>query len=50
MSKDIENYVKENIYQDDPYFIPKKLGIYQVIESEINFTTETIIERILEQR
>lgn len=36
--------------KDDPYEIPKKLGIYQTISSEIPMTMNEIIQRILNNR
>lgn len=41
----IVEYVKE-----DPYEMPKKLGIYQTISSEIPMTMNDIIQRILNNR
>uniref|UniRef100_A0AC35U7B2 Ethanolamine-phosphate cytidylyltransferase n=1 Tax=Rhabditophanes sp. KR3021 TaxID=114890 RepID=A0AC35U7B2_9BILA len=34
----------------DPYALPKKLGIYEAVDSGNNMTTEIIIERIIENR
>lgn len=36
--------------EDDPYEIPKKLGIYQTIESEYDLTNEVLVERIIKNR
>jgi len=38
--------VKEN----DPYEVPKKMGIYKKLESNSTMTTETIIHSIIENR
>lgn len=41
---------KEIILEDDPYRIPKELGIYQEIPSPSKLTTEEIVERIIQNR
>jgi len=40
----------QNIQENDPYEIPKKLGIYKKLESASTMTTETIIHSIIENR
>lgn len=38
------------VYADDPYEIPKNMGIYQTIPSENTVSIETIIQRIINNR
>lgn len=37
-------------YMDDPYEVPKKMGIYHVIPSENSISIDTIIQRIISNR
>ncbi len=36
--------------QDDPYAVPKKLGIYQEIISEFDLNNDVLVERLIERR
>jgi len=40
----------QTIKQNDPYEIPKKLGIYKKLESGSTMTTESIINQIIDNR
>lgn len=35
---------------EDPYKVPKKMGIYQEVNSENTLTTADIVERIIRNR
>ncbi|KAL4476418.1 hypothetical protein ABPG74_010151 [Tetrahymena malaccensis] len=48
MTKLKEN--KPEVIEQDPYSVPKKLGIFQQIESSNDMTTDKIVERIIENR
>jgi ethanolamine-phosphate cytidylyltransferase len=37
-------------HQDDPYEVPMRLGIYQVIESDVKITADELAERIVKNR
>lgn len=49
-SKFDEEYYNLNFDQEDPYKVPKKLEIYQEIESEYDLTNELLVQRILKKR
>jgi len=36
--------------ENDPHAVPKKLGIYKQVDSECTVSTESLIERIIENR
>ena len=36
--------------EDDPYEIPKKLGIYQTIQSNYDLSNDVLIERLMKNR
>ena len=36
--------------EEDPYEVPKKLGIFKVLYSNFSFNTESLIERIVKNR
>lgn len=36
--------------QDDPYDIPKKLGIFKVVDSKFEFNSDNLIQRIIDNR
>lgn len=40
--------IKKNV--EDPYEVPRKMGIYQVIESDVKITADELAERIVKNR
>ncbi|EGR30689.1 hypothetical protein IMG5_125800 [Ichthyophthirius multifiliis] len=50
MTKQKVNDQTQVTREDDPYKIPKQMGIYRIVVSACNLTTEKIVERIIDQR
>jgi ethanolamine-phosphate cytidylyltransferase len=50
MTKQTENENMPHHLANDPYEVPKKLGIFKQIPSTTDITTEKLIERIIENR
>jgi len=45
-----EDFLGVTTEKEDPYYIPKKMGIYQQIASEYDLTNEILITRLLNKR
>jgi len=43
-------YTGEDAGREDPYAVPKKLGIFEEVDSGCDLTTDRLIERVLENR
>ena len=47
-SKDL--CAEDSLNAEDPYAVPKKLGIYQEILSEFDLTNDVLVQRLIEHR